>query len=63
MSNERRELLQTLTQGGWHQQCPVTVIGAAVMDMVVSTDALPVRGGDCAPTLAELLASEELNPR
>lgn len=48
MSHERRELLRSLTQGGWHQQCPVTVIGAAVMDMVVSADALPPRGGDVA---------------
>ncbi|MGO4744153.1 PfkB family carbohydrate kinase [Serratia quinivorans] len=46
MNNERHELLRTLTQGGWHQQCPVMVIGAAVMDMVVSADALPPRGGD-----------------
>lgn len=46
MTHERRELLQTLTQSDWHQQCPVTLIGAAVMDMVVSADALPVRGGD-----------------
>ncbi|CAI2408224.1 Pseudouridine kinase [Serratia fonticola] len=54
MSNERRELLQTLTQGGWHQQCPVTVIGAAVMDMVVSADALPVRGGDVSAQMQGL---------
>ncbi|MDQ9128182.1 PfkB family carbohydrate kinase [Serratia fonticola] len=54
MSNERRELLQTLTQGGWYQQCPVTVIGAAVMDMVVSADALPVRGGDVSAQMQGL---------
>ncbi len=54
MNNERRELLQTLTQGGWHQQRPVTVIGAAVMDMVVSADALPVRGGDVSARMQGL---------
>lgn len=48
MSHEHRELLQTLTQGDWHQQTPVMVIGAAVMDMVAKADALPERGGDIA---------------
>lgn len=48
MSHEHRELLQTLTQGDWHQQSPVMVVGAAVMDMVARADSLPERGGDIA---------------
>ncbi|EFE94052.1 PfkB family carbohydrate kinase [Serratia odorifera] len=48
MNRARHDLLLTLTQGGWHQQSPVTLIGAAVMDMVVSAEALPQRGGDVA---------------
>ena len=48
MSQGHRELLQTLMQGNWHQQTPVMVVGAAVMDMVARADALPERGGDIA---------------
>lgn len=48
MSQTHRELLLTLTQGDWHQQSPVLVIGAAVMDMVARADTLPERGGDIA---------------
>lgn len=46
------ELLQTLLQGNWHQQCPVTVVGAAVMDMVAHADNLPERGGDTPATVS-----------
>lgn len=52
MSSQHGELLHTLMQGNWHQQCPVTVVGAAVMDMVAHADALPERGGDMAASVA-----------
>lgn len=51
-SCQHGELLQTLLQGNWHQQCPVTVVGAAVMDMVAHADNLPVRGGDIPATVS-----------
>lgn len=52
MSNQHGELLHTLMQGNWHQQCRVTVVGAAVMDMVAHADALPERGGDTAASVS-----------
>lgn len=52
MSGQHGELLQTLLQGNWHQQCPVTVVGAAVMDMVAHADNLPERGGDMPATVS-----------
>lgn len=52
MSCQHGELLQTLLQGNWHQQCPVTVVGAAVMDMVAHADSLPERGGDTPATVS-----------
>ncbi|ATA18017.1 sugar/nucleoside kinase (ribokinase family) [Gibbsiella quercinecans] len=52
MSNdERYDLLYRLGQGAWRQQNPVMVVGAAVLDMVVKANALPVRGGDLAVQL------------
>ncbi|MFZ4832829.1 PfkB family carbohydrate kinase [Rouxiella sp. Mn2063] len=51
MNNQHRDMLKTLMQENWHQQCPVTLVGAAIMDMVAHADALPERGGDVAASV------------